>query len=242
MGLLPDEMARQDLIVRSVGNLFWLDSLSRSAVQGAEGVLLAGEPKLQLIAQLGEVETAGGDDVPEGDGIVEVHERVDGRRLPTFEGAPKQGLDRAWKLSAGDARGCHSVAPGRDTGVGLRVAVIWDRPSGLFPRLPPQLLHSGRVCGSLDAVRDGGRKPEAGVKLEDLRTDHEPHGLSPLRFSVDRRRLDRTRPRAPQRALRGPGRTSLSLMRCQQSATPSRTGSSLPILFDAYSARLVLWL
>src|SRR5919202_3483098 len=124
MGLLPDEMARQDLVARGVGHLSSLDSLSRSAVQGTEGVPRAGEPQIKYIAQLREVEATSGDDVPYGDRIVEVHERVDTWRLATFEGAPKEGFDRAGEVPAGDARGGHGAAPGRDAGVGLRVAII----------------------------------------------------------------------------------------------------------------------
>ena len=117
-------MARQDLVARGVGDLPGLDSLSRSAVQGTEGVPRAGEPQLQHVAQLREVEAAGRDDVPQRDRIVEVHERIDARRLPTFEGASQERLDRAWELPAGDARGGHGVTPSRDARMGLRLGVI----------------------------------------------------------------------------------------------------------------------
>src|SRR5919199_4402220 len=116
-------MACQNLVARGVSDLARLDPLGRGAVQRTEGVPLAGEPQLQRIAQLREVEAAGGDGVPQGDGVVKVHKRVDAWRLPTFEGTPEEGLNRAREFPAGDARGGHGVAPGRDTGVRLGVAV-----------------------------------------------------------------------------------------------------------------------
>ena len=79
--LLPDEVTRQDLVARGVGHLAQLDALGRSTVQGVEGGFPASEPQLKIIVQLREVEAAGWDDVAQGEGIVEIHKRVDARRF-----------------------------------------------------------------------------------------------------------------------------------------------------------------
>ena len=100
--------------------------------------------------------------MPQGHGVVKIYQRVDVWRLPTFEGAPKEGLYRAWEPPAGDAHHTHSLAPGRDARVRLGIGEGESYSRSLIPGQLPQLLYFGPDCGDLDTLAHGDRQLDAG--------------------------------------------------------------------------------